>query len=240
MKTYAIIPARSGSRTLPDKNIRMMAGHPLMAYAIAFAKVLGCDRVICSTDSERYAEIAARYGAEVPFLRAAAAASDTAMEEDILRDLAAKFPSHGIDMPDILVWLRPTFPFRDGAAVRKCMDILRADTGWTAARTVCESEARLYRLGAEGGLAPDFDTGGRSMIRRQEIGARYKVFSTDVFRFDPGRVTDDFLGRKVYGVPVPAICGLDIDNAEDFALAEAVIRGAPEWAQSYLALRPGA
>ena len=69
MKIYAIVPARSGSRGLPDKNIKVLAGKPLIAYSIDFAKRLGVDRIFCSTDSKEYACIAKTHGAEVPFLR---------------------------------------------------------------------------------------------------------------------------------------------------------------------------
>lgn len=175
MKIYAIVAARSGSKGLPDKNIRPMAGHPLIAYSIAFAQALRCDRIICSTDSERYAEIARTYGAEVPFMRSEQAASDSAMEQDILRDLAQKFPAHGIDMPDLIVWLRPTFVFRDLAAVRLCIDALHQNAAWTAARTVCESESRLYKIEPSGKLTPNFEDHGKSMIRRQDVGDRKSV-----------------------------------------------------------------
>lgn len=236
MSTYAIIAARSGSKGLPDKNIRDLAGHPLIAYSIAFAKALGCDKVICSTDSEKYADIAKAYGAEVPFLRSAEAASDTAMEEDILRDLAVQFKENDIENPDFLVWLRPTFVFRDLIAVRTCIEALVKNPLFTAARTVCESEARLYSILEDGKLKPDFDDLGKSMIRRQNIGTRYKVFSTDVIRFDPRNITDDFLGRNVYGTPVHKLCGLDIDDLDDFQVIEAIIKGNRELVSDYLHL----
>ena len=236
MRTYAIIAARSGSKGLPHKNVRPLAGHPLIAHSIAFARALGCERVICSTDSPDYANIAAQYGAETPFLRSAEAASDTAMEENILHDLAAKFRDNAIESPDLLVWLRPTFVFRDLQAVRKCVDVLLEDRKFSAARTVCESEGRLYRLTGDDALVPDFDDRGKSMIRRQDIGMRYKVFSTDVIRFDPDNISSDFLGRNVFGVPVHKICGLDIDDLDDFRLVEAVIRGDPALVRDYMHL----
>ncbi len=74
----ALIPARSGSKRVPDKNIRLLAGHPLIAYSIAAAlqsKVF--DKVLVSTDSERYADIARHYGADVPFMRPPTIAGDT-------------------------------------------------------------------------------------------------------------------------------------------------------------------
>jgi len=226
MLTYAIIPARSGSKGLPDKNIRDLAGRPLIAYSIAFAKAIGVDKVIVSTDSEVYAKLARGFGAEVPFLRSVESAADTAMEQDILHDMADKFKENGMETPDLLVWLRPTFPFRDVKAVRECIAALREDPNYTAARTVCESESRLYSLD-DGALSPSFDDGGKSMMRRQEIGKRYKVFSTDVIRFNPDNITDDFLGRNIFGVEVNKFCGLDIDDLEDFQVIEAILKGAP-------------
>tara|TARA_R110000850_G_scaffold158274_3_gene282423 strand:+ start:377 stop:1087 length:711 start_codon:yes stop_codon:yes gene_type:complete len=236
MVTYAVIAARSGSKGLPNKNIRELGGHPLIAYSIAFAKSLGCDKVILSTDSLEYAEIAERYGAETPFLRSEEASSDTAMEEDILEDLGLKFRENNIKSPDLIVWLRPTFVFRDLDTVKKCIAVLENDKSYTAARTVCESEARLYRIEDNNLLVPDFDDQKRSMARRQDVGTRYKVYSTDVIRFDPENITDDFLGRNVYGIPVHKICGMDIDDLDDFELIEAVINGNKKLTEKYLYL----
>src|ERR1700759_1679759 len=111
MLVYALIMARSGSKGVPDKNIRDVAGHPLLAYSIAFARKLGIDRIIVSTDSTVYQEIALQYGAECPYLRGAQASSDTAMDEDILADLRDNLPRFGISMPDLWVRLKPTSPF---------------------------------------------------------------------------------------------------------------------------------
>ncbi|WP_264522056.1 cytidylyltransferase domain-containing protein [Flavobacterium sp. N1994] len=223
MKIYAIIPARSGSVGVKNKNIRPIGGQPLMSYSIQFAKALGVDRVFCSTDSEEYATIAKQYGAEVPFLRSDFAASSTAMEQDILVDLYQKFEEHNIPQPDILVWLRPTFVFRSLADVQKCIDQLKNDSLLSASRTVCESEGRLYKVENDI-LVPSFDDNGKSMMRRQDFGDRYKVFSTDVFRSDKKNTTDDFLGRKVGAVVTNKLCGLDIDDEFDFQIVENVLK----------------
>lgn len=223
VKVYAIIPARSGSKGLPNKNIKLLDGKPLISYSIEFAKHLGCDKIICSTDSEEYAEVARAFGAEVPFLRSPYASIDTAMEQDILKDLAECFRENNIEYPDLIVWLRPTFVFRDLEAVKQCINVLIADESVTSSRTVCESEARLYSL-EENILLPVFNDNGKSMIRRQDIGVKYKVFSTDVIRFNPNKIDDDFLGRKVVGVPINKFCGLDIDDEPDFQLIETIIK----------------
>jgi CMP-N-acetylneuraminic acid synthetase len=223
MRIYAIIPARSGSIGVKDKNIKLIAGQPLMSYSISFARSLGVDRVFCSTDSEDYARIAKQYGAEVPFLRSDFAASSTAMEQDILVDLYKKFEIHNIVQPDILVWLRPTFVFRSLTDVQKCIDQLKNDSSLTASRTVCESEGRLYKE-ENTILVPSFDDKGKSMIRRQDFGNRYKVFSTDVFRADLKNTSDDFLGRKVGAVVTNKLCGLDIDDEFDFQIVENILK----------------
>lgn len=230
---YAIIPARSGSKGLPNKNIKLLNGVPLIAYSIKFAQQLGCDKVICSTDSEEYAAIAREAGAEVPFLRSAFAAADTAMEEDILNDLSVQFAENNIPFPDLIVWLRPTFVFRDLDAVKKCINALLESEEYSSARTVCESEARLYKL-ENSNLRPAFDDQGKSMMRRQDVGIHYKVFSTDVIRFDPTNITNDFLGRNVYGVAIDKFCGLDIDDGDDFKIIETIIKYNKEIINDYL------
>src|ERR1051326_4425654 len=73
----AFVPARSGSKRLPDKNIKVLGGHPVMAYTIAAARASGVfSAVVISTDSERYAALAKHYGAEAPFLRPPGIAGD--------------------------------------------------------------------------------------------------------------------------------------------------------------------
>ena len=139
MRAYALIPARSGSKGLPDKNILPIAGHPLLAYSAAFGKAIPVERVLLSTDSPKYAEIGRAYGAECPALRGAEAASDTAMEEDILADLDRTLPGLGVALPDVWVWLKPTCPFRDPAAVAKALEVLRERPDVDSVRIVTES-----------------------------------------------------------------------------------------------------
>jgi len=231
---YAIIPARSGSKGLPNKNIRKIASKELIGYSIELAKKLPVNKIICSTDSEEYAEIARRYGAEVPFLRAPFASHDQAMEQHILQDLYDKFDQHGIEYPDIFVWLRPTFIFRDIEAVNKCIERMIDDETLTACRLVVEAESRLYY--DEGGiLKPNFDDGGKSMIRRQDIGKKYRVFNTDVFRGKPKNYKEDFLGNKIGYVVGDKLCGVDIDDESDLLIASHIIESLPhEHKQKYL------
>lgn len=230
----AIVPARSGSKGIPDKNIRKVAGKELIGYSIEFAKKLPVNKIICSTDSEEYANIARQYGAEVPFLRSPFASHDRAMEQHILEDLYDKFDKYGIEYPDIFVWLRPTFIFRDIMAVRECIERLINNKSLTACRLVVEAESRLYH--DEGGiLKPSFDDKGKSMIRRQDVGKKFKVFNTDVFRGKPKNFKENFLGNNVGYVVGNKLCGVDIDDETDLLIASHLVESLPhEYKQRYL------
>lgn len=220
----AVIPARSGSKGVKDKNIRKILGKELLGYAIDFAKKLEVDSIFCSTDSPVYADIAKSHGADVPFLRSKEAARDTAMEQDILEDLYNKFDEHSIAYPDLFVWLRPTFLFRDIAAVKECIKKMVDDPSLTACRVVTETESRLY-TGDNGMLKPDFNDNGASMARRQDVPTKYKVYNTDVFRGNPKNCGPNFLGNAVGYVVAGKLSGIDIDDETDFLIASHLLKG---------------
>jgi CMP-N,N'-diacetyllegionaminic acid synthase len=119
----ALIPARSGSERVPDKNVRPLAGHPLLAYAVATARQAEIfDRIVCSTDSGKVAEVAQRYGADVPFLRPGALA--TATSPDI------EWITHALDQLDerydLFAIVRATNPFRGADVLRRGFEQLLA------------------------------------------------------------------------------------------------------------------
>lgn len=235
MKTYAIIPARSGSVGLADKNIKLINNKPLLSYSISFAKKLdGINKIICSTDSNKYAEIALKYGAEVPFLRSKKASSGKAMEEDILKDLRLKFLQNKIDEPDLIVWLRPTFVFRSKVDVNECIRVLKENKNFSAARTVIEAENRLYKINKKNNLEPSFNDNNKSMVRRQDMESSFRVYSTDVFRFKDNQFNNNFLGNKIFPVVSNRICGLDIDDSLDFEIVKNLINFSPNLVNEYL------
>src|SRR5262245_51132771 len=114
----ALIPARSGSKRVPDKNIRMLAGHPLIAYTIFAARKSGLfSSIIVSTDSEQYAEISRSYGAEVPFLRPAELSGDSSPDIAWLEHMFKQLGMQGRQF-DCFSILRPTSPFRTPATIQ--------------------------------------------------------------------------------------------------------------------------
>ncbi len=132
----ALIPARSGSKRVPDKNIKPLAGHPLMAYSIAAALHSGVfARVVVSTDSEAYADIARHYGAEVPFLRPARYAGDTSPDIQWVDYTLRRLGEQGRHY-DCFSILRPTSPFRRAATIRRAWSQFLAQEGVDSLRAV--------------------------------------------------------------------------------------------------------
>ncbi len=123
MKNIAIIPARSGSKGLIDKNIKLLYGKPLIAYSIeaALESKMFVD-VIVSTDSKKYAEIAREFGASVPFIRSAELSSDTASSKDVIFDVLNRYIDIGIKF-DTFALLQPTSPLRTSNDIIKAYDL---------------------------------------------------------------------------------------------------------------------
>lgn len=119
----ALIPARSGSERVRDKNVRPLAGHPLLAYAVAAAREAGVfERIVCSTDSGKIAEVAQRYGAETPFLRPKELATSVSPDIEWITHALAQLDGHF----DLFAIVRATNPFRGGDALRRGYDELLA------------------------------------------------------------------------------------------------------------------
>jgi N-acylneuraminate cytidylyltransferase len=129
----ALVPARAGSERLAGKNVRPLAGHPLLAYAIAAAQQSGvADAVVCSTDSEEIAGIARWYGAEVPFLRPEEYAGSTSPDIEWLSYTLRKLP----ERYDLFAIVRPTSPFRGAGTIRRALDHLLSEPAADSIRAV--------------------------------------------------------------------------------------------------------
>ena len=132
----ALIPARAGSKRVPDKNIRPLANHPLMAYTIAAAIDSGIfSDVIVSTDSEHYAEIAKHYGAQVPFLRPAALAGDQSPDIEWVEFTLCRL-AEADRKYDCFSILRPTSPFRLPATIQRAWQEFSSQQGVDSLRAV--------------------------------------------------------------------------------------------------------
>lgn len=155
-QTIAIIPARSGSKSIKDKNLIKLQGFPLLAYSIAAARLSkNIDRVIISTDSTAYADIAKKYGAEVPFLRPASLATDQSVDRDFMIHAMSWFEENEDDCPEYWVHLRPTTPLRDPVFIEKAVNMIKEKSGSTSLRSAhkCpESPFKWFRKNKQGFL----------------------------------------------------------------------------------------
>jgi len=127
MKKIALIPARSGSRRIPHKNVKVLNNHPLIAYTISAALDSGVFQdVVCVTDDEEYANIARHYGAKVPHLRPAETATSTSPDIEWVKWILAELASnnHSYDYFSIL---RPTSPFRTPATIQRAWKLFSSD-----------------------------------------------------------------------------------------------------------------
>lgn len=144
MSLIALIPCRSGSTRIKDKNIRDLGGKPLIAWSIECALNAGIfDRVIASTDDPGYAEIAKQYGAEVPFLRPEEFAATYSPDIEWLRHLLGEIDCRAFAI------LRPTSPFRKAESVKAAWETFSGDgkaDSMRAIRPVSEHPGKMWRV----------------------------------------------------------------------------------------------
>jgi CMP-N,N'-diacetyllegionaminic acid synthase len=229
----ALIPARAGSKRVPNKNVRSLAGHPLMAYTIAAAVQSGVfSSVVVSTDSEIYAEIAKYYGAEVPFLRPAAFAGDLSPDIEWVEYTLKRLKDQG-EHYDCFSILRPTSPFRLPETIRRAWETFLAVDGVDSLRAVekCKQHPGKMWVVRGGRMHPLLPL---SPAEQPWHSSQYQALP-EVYVQNASleiawcRVV--FEGRTIAGnVVVPFFTreheGLDVNNPYDWQLAEeAVNRG---------------
>lgn len=147
MEVLALIPARSGSKSVIDKNIREVAGKPMLAWSIEHAKNSRLvNRVIVSTDSGKYADIARQYGAEVPFLRPDKYATDTATDLEVFTHALTWLEENEGYRPDIVVQLRPTYPKRNPQDIDRMIELLTENPSADSVRSVAMAGEVPYKM----------------------------------------------------------------------------------------------
>lgn len=160
----AIVPARGGSKSVPRKNLRQLGGIPLLAYSIeAGLRASAVDRVIVSTNDPEIAEVARRYGADVPFLRPSELATDLALDLPVFQHALEWLAAHDDYRPVAVVQLRPTSPFRPPNLVDEAVALLQSDPETDSVRAVVRASQnpyKMWRLGSGGLMTPLIETAG--------------------------------------------------------------------------------
>lgn len=223
MKVLAIIPARSGSKSVKDKNIRLIGGKPMMAYSIEHARASRyINRIIVSTDSQSYARIAREYGAETPFLRPAEYAGDDALDYDVFCHALTFLEKEEGYRPNIVVQLRPTYPIRDSRDIDQMIEMLLKDREADSVRCVALAKEIAYKMwfmDEKGQITPILkDIKEAYNMPRQKLPAiYYQNACIDVIRTSTILEKHSMSGDKILGYPMEH--NYDIDTEEDFRRA---------------------
>jgi N-acylneuraminate cytidylyltransferase len=224
-----LIPARGGSKSVPRKNLRPLAGRPLIAYTIETARgAASLDRLIVSTDDAEIAEMGRRYGAEVPFLRPAAFAQDDTPDLPVFQHALEWLGAHEGYRPDLIVHLRPTSPFRAAGDIDAAVHLLWSHPEADAVRSVCvplQNPFKMWRID-NGTLRPLMGSLADALYNqpRQQLPPVYwQTGCVDVTRYETVMSKQSMTGSVILPL-VMADQGVDLDTVEDFESAEAAMR----------------
>jgi YrbI family 3-deoxy-D-manno-octulosonate 8-phosphate phosphatase len=229
-EVLAVIQARGGSKSIPRKNIRPLAGHPLVAYSVAAALASETvTRIIVSTDDREIAGVAASYGAEIPFLRPVELATDTAPDLPLFQHALAWLWQNERYQPDVVVQLRPTSPLRPPGLIDAGVRLLRDCPETDSVRAVVpagENPYKMWRMDEAGHLRPLIDAGFAepyNMPRQQLPAAYWQTGHLDVIRRSTITDKGSLTGEIVLPLLVDRAYCVDIDNEPDWLAAEQVI-----------------
>mgnify|MGYP001596484585 FL=1 len=227
MSIVALIPARSGSVRIPNKNIRELAGHPLMAYSIAAARESGIfDRVIVSSDSEKYLEVALRYGADCHFEKIVGDRYDYKWIDQVLN----RNWDYRLNRPEYFAILRPTSPFRSVETIRRCFtewnwdkyDSIRAvePVSQHPGKMWVVREKTMYPLLPAGPVDPPWHSSPTQNLPQVYIqNASLEMASLEAFNR-----TKTISGWKIQAFFTDSLEGYDLNSEYDWEIAKKLIR----------------
>ncbi len=222
----AIIPARGGSKRLPGKNIKLLNGKPLIAYSIEFAlNSPEINKVVVSTDSKQIADISLQYGAEVLF-RPIELAQDTTKTAPVLLHVVNELEKNNY-VPEIIILLQPTCPFREKDLCKNTLNILSANPQYDSLFTGFKKSftMALWTKNSKDEVKPLYDYHLRP--RWQDVEMNDKLIAEDgafyAIKYSAFKKYKDFIGNKPYIYEVAF--SVDIDTQKDFEKAELLMKG---------------
>lgn len=231
-EVLALIPARGGSKSIPRKNIRPLAGFPLIAYSIAAGLAAEMvDRVIVSTDDEEIARVAREFGAETPFIRPPSLARDDTPDLPVFEHALTWLAEHEGYQPQIIIQLRPTSPFRRtwhiDQAVLRLIEHPEAD----AVRTVCvpfQNPFKMWQIDPNGFLRPLVDIGvseAYNLPRQVLPDVYWQTGYVDAVWADTILTKHSMTGETILPLVISAEEWIDIDSPDDWRRAERLLDG---------------
>lgn len=224
LKIVVIIPARSGSKSLPKKNILPLNGKPMLCYSVYYGLSNNAvDKVVVSTDSEEFAEVARGCGADVPFIRPAELAEDNTRDYPVMRHAMDYFESIG-EVYDVYILLRPTSPLRPEGLIEKAINIMTKNPTATSVRTVAKIKEHPYRAWniKENGSMSGFVAGIEEPynIPRQELPEIYfQTGDLEAMRRET-LLCGSVSGDNIFPLIIDYEDMVDIDHKDDLNKAE--------------------
>ena len=226
MNVLGIIPARSGSKGIPNKNLRELAGRPLLAYTVEAARVSGVfDRVVLSTDSKTIAELGRTLGLEVPFMRPAELAADDTPMLTVLQHAVMALEEKGW-RADIVVLLQPTSPLRKPEHIVEAVKLLKSKN--------CDSVVSVIEippllapqkaLRLQDGVLKFWQSDGKEITRRQQLESSFAREGTVyAFRRNVLMEKGSIYGDSCLPLLLQPEESLSLDSAEDWKRAEEIL-----------------
>jgi CMP-N-acetylneuraminic acid synthetase len=223
----AVIPARGGSKRVPRKNLRRLAGKPLLAHTIEAAQAARrLTAIVVSTDSREIARCAVRYGADPQGLRPAGLARDASAVTGALAHALAKF-ERAHPPVDAVVLLQPTSPFRTAAHIDQAIALFESRAADTVTSVRLAKDHPFWAWRRAGATIRPYHTLARMALQRAELPAAY-VENGAIFVMKRALVVRGRIyGRRVVPLVMDEIASIDIDTPLDLAWAEFVARGRP-------------
>lgn len=222
-----IIPARGGSKGIPRKNIRLLGGRPLLAYAVENARMLCSDirKIIVSTDDAEIAEAARREGVYTDYMRPAELATDTSGSREVILDAMDWADSKAIEY-NCVVLLQPTSPFRTVEDISRAIALYSPQIDMVV--SVCESASNPYFNMFEVNASTGFlhVSKGNGLITRRQDAPKVWEYNGAVYVINPDSIRQMALGEFPRRVPclMPRERSIDLDTLEDWERAEQLIR----------------
>ena len=223
-KILALIPARGGSKGIKNKNIVSVNGKPLIAYTIDAAKASKyIDYIYVSTDSEKIADVAIKYGALIPFMRDETLAQDTSKTIDAVMFSVNKFKEMGYDF-DYLVLLQPTSPLRTGEVIDAAIEKLLASTytSLVSVSKVDDNPVLIRSIDDNNCLVPILKQS--STVRRQDFKDYYRVNGAIYINKISELTLNTSLNDNLYAYIMPQDRSFDIDTMDDLKALRSFLR----------------
>ena len=222
----ALIPARGGSKRVKNKNIRHLMGKPLIAYSIEAAlNSRGIDRVIVSTDSEEIAEIAIKYGAEVPFLRPSELSTSDSTEFEFHEHAITWLNNNESYVVDVIVNLYPTTPFRKAESITEALERFLSNKESDSLRSVRKCKEHPYKMWVKNqNYLNRFISSGEASFQTLSYHLLPEIFiqnaSIYIVKAEVIKQYKNTIGEKVLYYEMGNYESLDINYVEDFYFAE--------------------